>query len=84
MSRTVTTMRSGDLGRGPSMDGRMRANVGDTLIMAGDGDATFSRLGTITAVLGPDGSPPYRVLWLVGEYESLVVPGPGAHVKHGH
>ena len=32
----------------------------------------------------PDGSPPYRAGWLAGEYESLISPGPGAHVEKGH
>ncbi|MGA3155247.1 MAG: DUF1918 domain-containing protein [Streptosporangiaceae bacterium] len=33
---------------------------------------------------GPDGSPPYRVYWLAGDYESMIVPGPGARVEKRH
>jgi len=62
----------------------LRAQVGDTLI-AGEGvGVTSARRGVIIAVTNADGSPPYRVRWLAGEYESLVFPGPGARVEKGH
>ena len=59
---------------------RLRGRPGDILVMAADG-ARIPRTGTIVAVIGPAGSPPYRVRWLAGDYESLVFPGPGAHVE---
>lgn len=62
----------------------LRAAVGDTLVIQATGQDGIPRTGEIIAVIGPDGSPPYRVRWLVGEYESLIMPGPGAHVQKGH
>ena len=62
----------------------LRAEAGDTLVMGAEGTAGFPRIGQILAVLGTGGSPPYRVRWLAGEYESLVTPGPGARVEKGH
>ncbi len=59
-----------------------RANVGDTLLIgAGNG---VPRIGEIIGVTTPDGSPPYRVRWLAGEYESVISPGPGARIVKGH
>ena len=69
----------------PSPDGpALHAEAGDTLVMGAEGTAGFPRTGQILAVLGPGGSPPYRVRWLAGEYESRVTPGPGARVEKGH
>jgi hypothetical protein len=58
--------------------------VGDTLITAAGGLAGIPRAGEIVAVAGPDGSPPYRVRWLAGEYEWMIFPGPGRQVEKGH
>ena len=62
----------------------MGAVVGDTLIVESEGAAGLPRIGEILAVAGPDGSPPYRVRWLAGEYESLIRPGRSARVQKGH
>ncbi len=62
----------------------LRAHVGDTLVIEEENTAGAPRIGRILAVSGPDGSPPYRVRWLAGEYESLIDPGPGARVEKGH
>jgi len=59
----------------------LSAQVGDTLLIEDESTASTPRIGRILAVTGPDGSPPYRVRWLAGEYESLISPGPGAHVE---
>jgi len=32
-------------------------------------------------VTGQDGSPPYLVRWLAGEYESRISPGAGARIE---
>ena len=64
--------------------GGRSAEVGDTLVIDGGGMGGLPRLGTIIAVTGQDGSPPYLVRWLTGEYESRVLPGPGAHVEKHH
>jgi hypothetical protein len=62
----------------------LKAEVGDTLIVGTGGAAGTARIGEIIAVTGPDGSPPFRVRWLAGEYESLIRPGRGARVQKGH
>jgi hypothetical protein len=62
----------------------LRAKVGDTLIVEREGMFGAPRIGEIIAVIGPDGSPPYRVRWLAGEYESVVLPGPDARVEKRH
>jgi len=36
---------------------------------------------TIIAVTGQDGSPPYLVHWLAGEYESRISPGEGTRIE---
>lgn len=60
----------------------LRAEVGDTLVIDG-GMAGLPRIGAIIAVTGRDGSPPYLVRWLAGEYESRISPGAGARIgKH--
>jgi hypothetical protein len=62
----------------------LRADVGDTLIVETGGAAGTARIGEIIAVAGPDGSPPFRVRWLAGDYESLIKPGRSARVQKGH
>jgi len=58
--------------------------VGDTLVIGDDDTGRTPRIGEIIAVPNPDGSPPYRVRWLAGEYESLIFPGPSARVRKRH
>jgi uncharacterized protein DUF1918 len=71
-------------GRPVSPGSGLRAEVGDTLIVETGGPAGTARIGEIIAVAGPDGSPPFRVRWLAGEYESLIRPGRSARVQKGH
>ena len=69
-------------GESPSADGPvLRPGVGDTLVIDSGGMARLPRIGTIIAVTGQDGSPPYPVRWLAGEYESRILPGAGARVE---
>jgi len=68
----------------PQQDPVLRAQIGDTLLIEDENIASAPRIGRILAVNSPDGSPPYRVRWLAGEYESLITPGPGARVETGH
>ncbi|WP_405087808.1 DUF1918 domain-containing protein [Microbispora sp. NBC_01389] len=59
----------------------MKAAVGDRLIIESlhlDGPR---RTGVITALHHSDGSPPYMVRWLDEEHETLIFPGPDAHVE---
>ncbi|ETK32834.1 V-type ATP synthase subunit D [Microbispora sp. ATCC PTA-5024] len=67
-------------GRGSTM----KAAVGDRLVVERHGDAPH-RIGIITALHNPEGSPPYTVHWLDEErHETLVFPGPDAHIEHRH
>ncbi len=61
-----------------------RAQPGDTLVIDGAGMAGLPRTGTIIAVTGQDGKPPYLVRWTAGDYESRISPGPGARVEKRH
>jgi hypothetical protein len=60
----------------------MRANVGDELIVGKTEICGAERVGTIVAVSGSDGSPPYLVHWVAGDYDSLVSPWPAVRVRH--
>lgn len=59
----------------------MKAQVGDELIMESPEPGKQARIGTIVALRNPDGSPPYVVHWLVGDYDSLIEPGPKARIQ---
>ncbi|MDO8106497.1 DUF1918 domain-containing protein [Isoptericola sp. b441] len=61
----------------------MKASEGDRLVLASSVVDGAVRDGTIVAVRGPDGSPPYMVRWFDTGEESMVFPGPDAHVEHG-
>jgi hypothetical protein len=59
----------------------MKAHIGDRLVLAGTHVGDAPRVGVITDVEHPDGSPPYRVRWLADGHEGLIYPGPDAHVE---
>ncbi|HTS99207.1 MAG TPA: DUF1918 domain-containing protein [Streptosporangiaceae bacterium] len=59
----------------------MRANVGDELIVEKAGSGASGRVGTIVGVRTSDGSPPYLVHWVVGDYDALVFPWPGVRIR---
>ena len=59
----------------------MKANVGDELIVGETENCGTARVGTIIAVRGSDGSPPYLVHWVVGDYDSMVSPWPGVGIR---
>lgn len=61
----------------------MKASVGDRLVLASSVVDGTVRDGTVVAVRHADGSPPYTVRWHDTGEESLVFPGPDAHVEHG-
>jgi Domain of unknown function (DUF1918) len=61
----------------------MKANVGDHLIIEGTHVGAPRRNGEIVEVRGAAGAPPYVVRWSDGDSESLVFPGPDAHVQPG-
>jgi len=68
----------------PQPPATLRAEIGDTLVIDQAGTAAKPRIGEIIAVPNPDGSPPYLVRWLAGEYESMITPGPTARVEKRH
>jgi len=59
----------------------MLAHVGDRLVLEGVHVGDARRVGVITAVRHPDGTPPYEVRWLDTGHEALIYPGPEAHVE---
>ncbi|WP_062431761.1 DUF1918 domain-containing protein [Herbidospora daliensis] len=61
----------------------MKAAMGDRLIVEGSSDHESRKVGVITEVRHPDGSPPYLVRWSGDDHDCLVFPGPDAHVVSG-
>ncbi|MET9068302.1 DUF1918 domain-containing protein [Streptosporangium sandarakinum] len=61
----------------------MKAQVGDRLIVEGTHTGEGRRIGVIVELRHPGGEPPYVVRWEGAEHESLVFPGPDAHVEAG-
>ncbi len=59
----------------------MLAHVGDRLVVEGTHVGDARRIGVITGVRHPDGTPPYEVRWLDSGHEALIYPGPEAHVE---
>lgn len=59
----------------------MKAHVGDRLVVEGTRLDDPRREGEIVEVSHPDGSPPYLVRWSGSDEETLVFPGPDAHVE---
>lgn len=59
----------------------MKAEVGDWLVIEGTALGGRRRAGLIVEVRHTDGTPPYVVRWLDDDHESLVFPGPSAHVE---
>ena len=62
----------------------MNAQVGDELIIESPEPGTSARMGTIVALRNADGSPPYVVHWLAGDYDSLIQPGLTARIQRRH
>ncbi|MEU1075391.1 MULTISPECIES: DUF1918 domain-containing protein [unclassified Streptomyces] len=58
----------------------MRASVGDRLLVHGRTVGQHDRSVEVIEVLGPDGSPPYRVRFEDG-HETLMSPGPDTVVR---
>jgi hypothetical protein len=59
----------------------MKASVGDRLILEGTHVGDPRRVGVITQLRHPDGTPPYVVRWLDDGHEALVFPGGDARVE---
>ncbi|OKK03629.1 hypothetical protein AMK26_19430 [Streptomyces sp. CB03234] len=61
----------------------MQASVGDRLLVHGRIVGQGDRTAEIVEVLGPDGTPPYRVRFEDG-HETVMSPGPDTVVKPFH
>lgn len=59
----------------------MKAVPGDRLVVMGTHLGEHPRDGEVLEVHGPDGGPPYLVRWSDDGHESLVFPGPDAHIN---
>jgi len=60
----------------------MNAEPGDDLIVDSDASGRPERVGTILKTGGSDSHPEYLVHWVAGDYDALVSPWPGIHVRH--
>jgi hypothetical protein len=60
----------------------MKAAPGDRIVVASTHVGEPARDGEILEVRGRDGEPPFLVRWSDDGHESLVFPGPDAHVHH--
>jgi len=58
----------------------MQAKKGDWLVVESAAVERHSRRGLVLEAHGPDGGPPFLVRWEDDGHESLVFPGPDAHV----
>ncbi|WP_438294766.1 DUF1918 domain-containing protein [Streptomyces sp. HUAS TT7] len=59
----------------------MRAMVGDRLLVHGRTVGQQDRQAEVIEILGPDGTPPFRVRFEDG-HETLMSPGPDTVVQH--
>jgi Domain of unknown function (DUF1918) len=60
----------------------MIAAVGDRIVLKGTHVGDNIRVGVITALRHPDGTPPYEVRWLDNGHVGVIFPGPEAHIEH--
>jgi hypothetical protein len=60
----------------------MIAQVGDRIIVNGTHVGDAVRIGVVTALRHPDGTPPYEVRWLEDGHIGLIFPGPETRVEH--
>ena len=58
------------------------ARAGDRLVIRGHREGEPERDAEILEVMGPDGTPPYRVCWQDDGHESIYYPGSDAYVEH--
>lgn len=59
----------------------MKAHIGDHLIIEGTKLSDRRRVGVVLDIIHPDGTPPYLVRWFNEDHESMVIPGPTAHIE---
>lgn len=59
----------------------MRAQPGDWLVVESLHTGEVRRRGMVLEAHGPDGGPPFLVRWTDDDHESLLFPGPDAHLE---
>ncbi len=59
----------------------MKARKGDTILVRANRVGLDPRVGTIVAVEGKEGAPPYRVRWRGDASDHLVYPGTDATIQ---
>jgi hypothetical protein len=59
----------------------MNAQPGNRIILEGTHLGEPRRIGVIVEVHGANGAPPYLVRWLDDDHETLLFPGPDAHIE---
>jgi Domain of unknown function (DUF1918) len=64
------------------VEARLTAKPGDRLVVRAHHIREPERDAQILEVLGPNGTPPYRVRWTETGREGLLFPGPDAFVEH--
>ncbi len=62
----------------------MIAHVGDELVVESTVPVPSRRVGIVVGLKNVDGSPPYLVHWVVGDYNSLIFPGPDIRMTVRH
>lgn len=60
----------------------MKAAPGDRIVVASTHVGEPARDGEVLEVHGKEGEPPFLVRWSDDGHESLVFPGPDAHITH--
>ncbi|MER5430462.1 DUF1918 domain-containing protein [Streptomyces sp. NPDC002588] len=59
----------------------MHATTGDQFVQHGRVVGQADKVGEIVEVMGPEGTPPYRVRFADG-HEGLCSPGPDTEIRH--
>jgi hypothetical protein len=60
----------------------MIAQVGDRIVLENVHLGDPRRVGVVTEVTHPDGTPPYQVRWLDNGHTTLIFPGAEARIEH--
>ncbi|MEU7380948.1 MULTISPECIES: DUF1918 domain-containing protein [unclassified Streptomyces] len=61
---------------------RMRARLGDEIVVRGTTAGVIARDGEIVGLRHPGGGPPYDVRWAESGRVTLYFPGPDAYIRH--
>lgn len=62
----------------------MKAEIGDELVVESTAPVPSRRVGIVVGLKNVDGSPPYLVHWVAGDYNSLIFPGPDTRMTVHH